>query len=383
MELSQEQKFKFRLRLEQEQAQQEQSNRSDQPDMSGSFPEATNLLHSDQSIGRKAWDALQVPSQMAQRGLEQLSEVSKPNPEITGNLARDVVANYPSVSASVLSQVAPNMINRASLLTAGAANIVKGAIPLAQAAGRGLANQMDQMTGAVPGSMRAAFNDSSLIRAPGKAATGPLYQAARAEMQPGESIFTGLYQPTDIVDTAKEYMAKGGKLEPAEALMYRKALSNLISKKSVIPDELIPMRQEADAIAKTDPNIAKADPMYVRGRMAESLRNLMPQNKYGGASAFKMGIIAALQNMGVPGKMVGAVMSPAVSGVASTVAGIGARALAPIVSSPSMAIGSKEAMTELIRRRAEKRGMTTHDSMVEDSVDRAKNDPNYNGIRIR
>lgn len=248
-----------------------------------------------------------------------------PGREPTGNKFLDVVGNIPKVAAETLAQTIPPSYSRLNLgLTAGSAAL-EGVAPALKVVREGVGNQADSITGAAKGAMNGAWEDPTLIFSKGKKAAGPFYEAAKAEM-PGTSMFEGMTDAKNVVETAQNYLAKGGVLEPAEALTYRKALDVLGRSPRVMKDALIPMRQTADAMAKASPNIAKADPIFQRGLQAESLRNLMPQNKYGGASAFKMAIITALEKMGGLGRLAGAAVSPAVSGSVATVGGVASRA---------------------------------------------------------
>lgn len=298
------------------------------------------------SLIGKAWDALAVPEQMSKQGLGQLAEMV-PKPEPTGNLPMDLIKGAPRIAAESVGEAAPGFVSRGSILTAGASKALGVATPLVKAVGRGLGTQMESLTGAVPGSLRAAYNDAKLMLAPGKSAAKPLYEAAKDELPEGANVFKGMYKPEQIVDTAKDYLGKGGKLEPAEALIYRKAIDSLSKSGRYVKDELFAMRGEADAMAKESDAIASGDKMYQRGRFADSLRNILPQNKYGGTSAFKIGIMAALEQMGIPGKIALAAMSPAAAGVVSTGAGITARAVGPIVTNPQAAVAIPQAISTI------------------------------------
>lgn len=316
----------------------------------GSAPELRTALQSDHPV----WNSLQVPSQMAERGLQPLTSGvlgALPILAPTGNTTLDVLKNTPRIAAETLATAAPAMINRTSILTAGAADALGAVAPAAGAVGRGLARQLESISGAEPGSVSAAFKDPSLIFAKGKAAASPLYEAGKAGMGDQASLFEGMIHPQQVVDTAQAYLAKGGTLEPAEALTYRKALDVLGRSRNVMKDALIPMRQEADAMAKASPDIAAGDAAHQRGRMADSLRNLMPQNKYGGASAFKMGIMAALEQMGIPGKAVLAALSPAAAGVAATGAGIASRAVSPVATNPGLAVALQDLYKQYVERK--------------------------------
>lgn len=284
---------------------------------------AQNTPPPHRGIIGKAWDMLGRAQPTAGAILDTVAS-QVPGREPTGNKFLDVAANIPKVAAETLAQTIPPSYSRTNLgLMAGSAAL-EGVAPALKVVREGLGNQADSVTGAAKGAMNAAWEDPTLIVAKGKKAAGPLYEAAKAEM-PGASMFEGMTDAKDVVKTGQDYIAKGGVLEPAEALTYRKALDVLGRSPRVMKDALIPMRETADAMAKASPNIAKADPLYQRGLQAESLRNLMPQNKYGGASAFKMGIITALEHMGITGKMLGALISPAVAGTAATVGGIASR----------------------------------------------------------
>lgn len=302
----------------------------------GSSPELRQALSSDHPI----WNSLKVPSEMSARGLNAIAS-KFPEPEATGNMVVDLAKDIPHVAATTMAKAAPGFVSRGSLVTAGGAKALQLASPLIGSAATGIAKQLEQSTGAKPGAIQAALKDATVIRSRGKQGARPLYQAAKDEMAPAENIFKGMYKPEEIIDTAKEYLSKGGKLEPPEALMYRKALDKLIGRKGYVPDELIPMRMEADAMAKTSENIAKADPLYQKGMYGESLRNFLPQNKNGGASAFKMGIMAALEGMGFPGKVALMMMSPAVSGGAATVGGLAARTASPVITNPKAMVALK------------------------------------------
>lgn len=297
------------------------------------------------SFMKQAWGALAKPEQMSREGLQKLASFI-PEGKITGNMPADLARGTPRILANTMAQAAPSFISRGSLLGMGAGKALGAAAPAANALRKGLFSQLESASGSVPQSLEAAYQDPSLMFAKGKEAAGPLYKAAKTEMA-GDSIFKGMYRPDQIVDAAKEYLSKGGKLEPTEALMYRKALDKLLSKGSVIKDELIPLREEADAAAKASDKIAMADPMYKRGLQAQSLRNFLPQNKYGGASAFKMGIAPALSGLGgfvggppgaaVGGAMAAGALSPAVQGAGATGLGVANRAISPLLQNPKIA----------------------------------------------
>lgn len=320
-------------------------------DTGGSLPEIRNALQSEHPV----WNTLQVPSQMAQRGLSQLSEELKPNPEYTGNMARDLIKNYPSMSADVLSKVAPSFIDRTSLLTAGASQAIKGTVPLAKAVGSGIAGQLEQVAGTAPGAVSGAFKDASLIFSPGKKTAGAVYEAGKTGGKMAENL-ANIPKKDEFLDIASK-LADEGKLPPETALEGRKIAGKLLSKGggSYTEDYLRGLVSKFDDIAKSNENIAKADSIYSRGVKAQSLRNLMPQNKYGGASAFKMGIITALNEMGMSGRVIGALMSPLAVGAGATALGAVARPLGTIITNPAAAV-TAGVISEYISRINDKNG---------------------------
>lgn len=349
MALTEDEEFEL-LSLEREKAMSSRPGQEQQDSASnlwGSSPELRTALDSSSPI----WNSLQVPSQMASRGLKAIAG-AVPEPEMTGNLPVDLVKSVPKVAANTLSEAAPGFVSRAAMLTGGAAKAANWAAPAVRAIGRGIANQADSITGAAEGATLGAFRDPTLIFAKGKEAARPFYEAAKAEkVYPGNpDIFKGMYKPEEIVDTAQKYIDQGGKLNPTQGLMYRKAVDVLLKSKRYVKDELIAARGSADEIAKASENIATADPLFKRGIQAQSLRNIFPQNKYGGASSFKTAIITGLNAMGGPGKVLGALISPLAAGSTSTAAGVVTRVVGPAVRSPGLSV----ALEEFIRRRNQK-----------------------------
>lgn len=339
--MNENEEFEFRYRLEQEQAQAGQPQEKAQPNTSGSFPEARNIINSDASVGSKLWQGLQVPSQMASRGLNAMAS-AVPNPEPTGNLPMDVLKGTPYIAANTLAQAAPEFINRASILTAGGAKLLQAARPVGSAVGRWVAGQAESATNAVEGSLAAAWNNPKLILSKGKKAAGPLYDAGKAELEQGASIFKNMYKPDEIIQTAQDYLGKGGKLEPAEALVYRKALDVVGRSRGVVKDSLVGMRSVADEAVKESPNMSAADAAYQKGLQAESLRRLVPQNKYGGSSAFKMAMMGFLTNaLGPAGA---GVLSPVVHGTIASAGGATAR----VATNPAAAVTVRQAYSQFI-----------------------------------
>lgn len=293
--------------------------------------------------------ALKVPEKMSRQGLTQLAEMSGPNiaPAYTGSLPRDIAMNTGRVAMETLADTAPEFVSEAAILTAGASKLAGGVAPLAKNVLRGAGRQVEQVTGAAPGSLEAAYKDASLMGAKGKKAVSELYDEAK---QVGGGIRQELKATNgklDFVKRASE-LADDGTLTPTEALEARKELVRI--KKQVTDVFFRETSAKLDAIAKKA--FASSDAAFKRAVQAESLRNLFPQNKYGGASSFKMGIMAALENMGLAGKAAGVLMSPAAAGAAATSAGIAGRhAIAPLVGNPRVAASAAAVLDNLAKKR--------------------------------
>lgn len=304
------------------------------------------------SLASKAWDALSVPEKMSREGLQMISKRVSPQaaPEVTGNLPRDIAMNAGRIGAETLAEVAPSFVSRESIVTAGGLKAVKAAKPLIKGGGKLLAKGAEALSGLehkTPGVLVEAAENPALIFSKGKKAASAFYEAAKAEMGKA-SIFANKYKPEEIIDAAQEYMSKGGQLQPAEALAYRKALSKLIKSGRYINDELIVMANEADEIAKQSHNIAMADPIYAKGAKAEALRSFLPLNKSGGASTFKT-IVGGAMNLASLG-----VMSPIVQGGAATAVGLGAKAMSPLINN-SIATSSVVGLANALRNRQKKK----------------------------
>lgn len=292
----------------------------------------SNQEAENKSFFKKAYDILSIPEQKSKEGLGMIEDVTNKIPQsFTGNLSRDVAVNTPGVLAQSVAKtakvIAPGFVS--PLAVAGYA-----AAPAIGAAGRslapfakGIANQLEQASGIAPkaeGALTEAAKDASLIFSKSKKMASPLYDAAKNEAT--TNLFKGMYKPEQIMDTAISHMEEGGKLLPKEALTARKAADSLLNSKRYVKDELVQIRNLLDKIAKGSENISEADSIYKRGRMAESLRNIFPQNKYGGASPFKMMMAGLAKNpLGLAGDV--SLFSPIVQGAGATVLGIAGRAI--------------------------------------------------------
>lgn len=333
----------------------------------------------------RAWDALAIPEQKSREGLKMIAEsvpqhsgalagemlgglvpggqgfgreIARRFPiseEPSGNLAQDIVTGAPKVAAETLAEFAPSFVSRGSIVTSGASKVLGATAPVVKPLLRAIGKQGEEMSGIAPraeGALEAAYNDSSLMLSKGKKAAGELYEAAKAEMPQANNIFKGMYKPEEIMDTAKAYLAKGGKLEPTEALMARKAADSLLKSGRYVKDELITFRDTMDEMAKASGKLSDADKVYQRGVQAEALRNVFPQNKYGGASGFKTALGTFIA--GLPGGKVLAApaLSPLTQGVLATGAGMAARQiLGPVTSNGSNAAAVAALISEALRRR--------------------------------
>jgi hypothetical protein len=280
----------------------------DPPDKKGHFvPDSPSLM-------KRGWDALKKPAEMSQQGLEMLSEELKPTPEFTGNLPRDVIKNYPSFSASVLSKVAPGFINRASLVGMGLTSGLQGiaAIPKVQEAASEIGGQLESAAGSPKGTLKQGFESVKNFFGPGRKAASPVYESARPFTEHPE--LKNILDNKEYIDKARQ-LAEEGKLAPFEAFKARQGTDSLVGKKSIVQDAVHQLRDVFDPIAKSDSRIAQGDEMFQKGLRNEALRGLLPKNKYGTTSAFKTGIMAAVPGMGWA-------LSPIVQGAGAT--GLGA-----------------------------------------------------------
>ena len=286
----------------------------------------------ERSLMRKGWDALAVPEQKSRDGLNMLAGMV-PKPEPTGNLGMDLLKGTPRIAAETMAEAAPSFVSRGALLAGGAAKLAGGMAPLAKPILRAIGKQGEELSGIAPkaeGALEAAYKDPTLIFAKGKKAAGAAYEAGKAELEAGANIFKGMYKPEQILDKAKDYLAKGGTFEPAEALIVRKAVDSLMKSGRYVKDELMAIRNVVDPMAKASSNISAGDVAYQRGVKAEALRNIFPQNKYGGASGFKTALATAMAQMGPVGKtLMAPLFSPITQGVVATGAGVLARGATP------------------------------------------------------
>lgn len=314
----------------------------------------------------KAWNTAGIPMRKSEEGLEMLAQMMTPSPEFTGNLPRDLIKNYPTMSARTLSKVAPSFISPETLLGGALAkpisSIGKATRSVARPAGRWLGAQLEEFDGMIPGSLREAFVDSSAMFGKGKKAAQPFYNEGKV-VRPGgptinpsavfdeKGILKGLpdkeikqlqetmknsLEHKDVVQAA-DRLADAGALDPADALKARKSIDRMIRTKSAPLDTLFDKRKKIDKIVKSDANLSKGDELHEKGMMSESLRSVFPKTAGGKPSSWKT-MMAGLS--GIP-----ALFSPAALGATSTLAGLAGRKLiSPLIDAPRKATMSAVAL---------------------------------------
>jgi len=354
----------------------------------------------------KAWDALGVPEEMSREGLTKMAEMV-PEGTMTGNVPLDMITGTPKIAAETLAEVAPGFVSRGSMLMGGAAKGLKYVKPLAKSFGKGVAGQLESLSGAEKGSLAAAFKDPSLMFRQGKEAAGKLYQEAKGAgkallkkrsvekaikpiQEKGVRALKAKFPKTikgtlekgnlesaikSEVSVAKQAAIKEadelkkltkskkiadssvdklneGTLTPYEAFRARKAVDSMYGSKKYIADDLSDLRKGFDKSAKSSKNISDADRMYQRGMYSESLRTILPQNKYGGASPFKM-------MMGALAAPIAPLLSPAAQGMGASALGTVAKVAKPFLSTTRRAIGTGgvvDQVSDYLSKKYEKKG---------------------------
>lgn len=300
--------------------------------------------HGEQKAGlvKRAWDALAVPAKLAADGLKMMTDPvvdAIPNPEPRGkSLISDVARGAPhalaEAGAETIRKVAPAFIDRASLLTMGAAKGLDklAEIPAVVNAAKGTAKTVgawaESMSGLehkTPGVLTEATKDAGLMFKPGKEAAGKMFDTA---LNPDNIVpaLRRINTHEGVVDMA-EKLALKGKLNPDSAYMARRSLDTL---EGDMPYQRFKdLRDLFDPIAKQVS--AAADAAYVTGIKSDALRSLGALNKTGGQSALKTGISLA------KGGALPFVFSPAAQGGIASALGLGARkVVAPAMASPTL-----------------------------------------------
>lgn len=271
---------------------------------------------------RKAWDAMNIPSQMSKDGLNQMVGLQNDaqnaiaqktglpiGTEPTGNMARDVIANTPRIAGETMAEVAPGFIDRTSMLLAGAGMAAKGA---GMAAGEVLpkvAPMLENGSGLPKGTLVAAFKDPKMIADFGaRMKASALYD----EIKEGASVPTRLRTNAKVVSSAMNEMAKGNVLTAPDAFEARKAVNALMKSKQYPIDDLLKAKQGLEAMVFS--SVKDADQMYVRAIRGEAMRNYSRLNKNGTTGPISAALMSKMPWL-TP------LMSPAVQGIGASAAG--------------------------------------------------------------
>lgn len=327
----------------------------------------------DRILPDKVNAVLKWPEKKSREGLTMIANAIPAQPIQSRSATLNFIGGVPRVAADTMAEAAPGFVSRGAILTTGALRAINAARPLASMARQGIFGQGEQLSGIAPkagGALDAAYKDQSLIFAKGKKAAGKFYEAGKAESEAARDtyratrvspkgktvtvekfsdILSGKYKPEEIIDSANKFVAEGGELLPTEALKVRKAIDVLLRSKTNVPDELYKMRDFYGGIASRSAAISAGDEVYRRGVQAEALRNIFPQNKYGGASAFKLALQAGtMKLLGKPGALL---FSPLAYGAGATALGAGAKAATPFIENPSLTVSTQQLLQALQRRK--------------------------------
>lgn len=317
--------------------------------------ERMKQMASQGNYGKAAFAALAMPEEFSKQGLRQLTDLgsqaqnaiaSKTGLPIgtapTGNMARDIAANIPRIAGETIAEAAPGFISRGALLTAGALKGAQAVSPLVKLGLRAVAGAGESMSGAPAGLAEASYNDSSIFLGKGKKAVQATYEAAKA----GDTIAPELAAEAQKIDFVKKAsdLADNGQLNPTEALEARKELDGI--RKKVTNTFYQTTRDKLDLIAKQ--SFEGADAEYKKAIYSEAARKLAPQNKYGGASPFRIAVGEALSKMGIPVSAVAGMLSPAAQAATATGAGlVGRNVISPLVNNPALGVTIQQLMQTL------------------------------------
>lgn len=318
-----------------------------QPDSASNIWGGAPELREALSSSRPIWNTLGVPAQLANRGLNSIASAI-PGAEPTGNKFRDIALNIPKVGAETLAEAAPGFVSRGSMLTGIGAPILGGLGKAAGAMGPGVAGQLESLGGMKPGLLAKEFNDPSLLFARIPQAARDAYKALNPALAESKMV-SETPGPLQLVRKAMQG-AKAGTLKPEEGFAARKAIDQLWKSRQITEDYKNIARKTLDAVAKQNESIGTADRAFSRGSDAMGLRQILPQNKYGGTSAFKTAIMAALNAMGPMGKVGMAAMSPIAMGAGAGALGVGAKALSPLANNPRLAVAVQQVIQNLIQK---------------------------------
>jgi hypothetical protein len=279
--------------------------------MVAKYPQYSDVTFDEQKPGllKRGWQVLGRPEQMSRQGLEQIAQMI-PEGKITGNLPADLARGTPRILANTMAKAAPGFVNRGSLLGMGALGGIKGLsmLPKVRGAAAEFGGQLESAAGSPSGTLAHGFESAKNFFGAGKKAAGPIYESARPFTTHPE--LKDVFENKQLIEKSLD-LAKKGNLSPFEAFNARKAVSSLFGKSAYSEDVLNSLYKTFDDVAKTDSRIQQGDQVFQTGLKNQSLRGILPKNKYGSTSAFKTGVMAA-----VPGA--GWALSPIVQGASAT-----------------------------------------------------------------
>lgn len=257
----------------------------------------------------KVWGAMNKPSEMSREGLTTIAQSEALKPNLTGNLATDVIRGTPQIAAETLAEVAPSFIDAIAIATGGAGMAAKGA---GMAAGKLLpkmAPMLEAGSGLGKGTLVAAFKDPKMIMGFGaKLKASALYN----EIKQGASVPAHLRTNAKVVSDAMNKMAKGYTLTAPDAFQARKAVNALMKSKQYPMDDLIQTKEGLEAMVFS--SVKQADQMYVKALRGESMHHISRLNKNGTSGPISAAIMAKMP-------FLAPFMSPAVQGASASAAG--------------------------------------------------------------
>lgn len=260
-------------------------------------------------IMKQGWDALAKPAEMSREGWDMIAKSDAVQPNLTGNMATDVIRGTPKVLAETAGEVAPSFIDRTSMLMGGAGMAAKGA---GMAAGKALpkvAPMLEAGSGLQKGTLVAAFKDPKMIADfGGKLKASQLYN----EIKEGASVAPRLRTNAKIASNAISDMAQGKVLSAPDAFKARKAVRSLMKSKQYPMDDLLKAEEGLTTMVFSSAN--KADQMYIRAIRGEQMRNLSRLNKNGTTGPISAAIMAKIPALAP-------LLSPAVQGASASAAG--------------------------------------------------------------
>lgn len=257
----------------------------------------------------KAWDALAVPAQKSKEGWDMIAQSQAVKPNLTGNLATDVIRGTPKVLAETAAEVAPAFIDRTAMLTAGAGLAAKGAAKVGGAILPKVAPMLEAGSGLQKGTLVAAFKDPKMIMDfGGRLKASALYNSIKE----GATVPKHLQTNAKVVSDAMNQMSKGRTLTAPDAFKARKAVNALMKSKQYPMDDLLKTKEGLEAMVFS--SVSKADQMYIRAIRGENMRHISRLNKNGTTGPISAAVMAKIP-------FLAPFLSPAIQGGAASAAG--------------------------------------------------------------